>query len=137
VRKLPRVLILWGVPGVGKSTFADWLVNEKKYAHIDTDAQGAGASRAARAWRFVLAALGTPAQYPSAKEFMKLALYNPTPVVLEYGMFAVPDAMGLLGVLRDGGAEAWFDGDRHAAFEAWKAENLKPAGTSPTKSGNR
>jgi hypothetical protein len=29
---------------------------------------------------------------------MNLAVYNATPVVLEYGMFAVPDAMGLLGV---------------------------------------
>jgi hypothetical protein len=120
MRKLPRVLVLWGVPGVGKSTFAGWLVKEKGFAHIDTDAQGAGASRAAKAWRPLLNGAGTP------EEFMKIARYNPEPVVLEYGMFAYPAAIALLGNLRNAGAEPWwFDGDRPAAFAAWKAENVK------------
>jgi hypothetical protein len=70
--------------------------------------------------------LGTPEHYIRAKQFMKVANYNPQPVVLEYGMFAYPDAIELLGTLRDAGAESWwFDGDRTAAFAAWQSENIK------------
>jgi adenylate kinase family enzyme len=58
-RKLPRVLILWGVSGVGKSTFANWLVKEKGFVRVDSDAGGAGDSRAANAWRAMLHRLGT------------------------------------------------------------------------------
>jgi len=126
MRKLPRVLILWGVPGVGKSTFADWLVKEKGYVRIDSDAGGAGASRAAKAWRAVLVRLATREQFAAAREFVKVARYNPQRVVVEYGMFANPDGIELLRTLRDAGAEAWwFDGDPDAAFIAWQAENLK------------
>jgi len=126
VRKLPRVLVLWGVPGVGKSTFTDWLVEKKDFGRIDSDAGGAGASRPAKAWRVVLGALGTATQFALAEEFVKVARYNPQPVVLEYGMGANSGGIELLRLLRDAGAEVWwFDGDRPAAFEAWKAENVK------------
>jgi hypothetical protein len=126
VRKLPRVLILWGVPGVGKSTFAAWLVKEKGFAHVDTDVGGGGGSRAAKAWRAVLEKLGTPEQLGKAKEFMKVAPYNPQPVVVEYGMFAYPEAIALLRTLRDWGADTWwFDGERNAALAAWQEENVK------------
>ena len=30
-------MVLWGVPGVGKSTFARWLKSNKGYEHVDTD----------------------------------------------------------------------------------------------------
>jgi hypothetical protein len=126
VRKLPRVLILWGVPGVGKSTYADWLVKEKGFVRVDSDAGGAGNTRAAKAWRVVLATLGTPQQFAALREFMKVAPYNAQPVVVEYGMLANEGGIGLLRLMRDSGAETWwFDGDRDAAFEAWKAENVK------------
>jgi hypothetical protein len=126
MRKPPRVLVLWGVPGVGKSTFADWLVQEKGFVRIDSDAGGAGDTRAAKAWRVALATLGTPQQFAALKEFMKVAPYNPQPVVVEYGMFANEGGIGLLRLMRDDGAETWwFDGDRDAAFQAWKAENVK------------
>lgn len=118
--KLPRVLILWGVPGTGKSTFAKYLVAEHGYVHIDTDVGGAGDSKAAKAWRAVLNGTGTP------EDFVKIARYNPQPVVMEYGMFANDQGLALLRRLRDSGTEAWwFDGDRQAAFEAWQAENAK------------
>lgn len=120
MRKLPRVLILWGVPGTGKSTFAKCLGKEHGYVHIDTDAGGEGETKAAKAWRAVLNGTGTPEQ------FVKIASYNPQPVVTEYGMFANDQGIALLGRLRDAGAEAWwFDGDRQAAFKAWQDENKK------------
>jgi len=120
MRKLPRLLILWGVPGTGKSTFAKYLVKEHGYVHIDTDVGGAGESKAAKAWRAVLNGTGSP------EEFVKLACYNPKPVVMEYGVFADERSIALLDRMRDAGAEPWwFDGERAAAFKAWQDENKK------------
>jgi hypothetical protein len=120
MRKVPRVLILWGVPGVGKTTFADWLVDNKGFIRIDSDFGGAGNSKAAMAWRAFLNRSGT------SEAFMKVARYSQQPIVLEFGMYATVGAIGLLKQLRQAGAEVWwFDGDRDEAFEAWKKENRK------------
>ena len=40
------LMILWGVPGTGKSTFAHWLVEKKGFMHVDTDAIGTGRAKA-------------------------------------------------------------------------------------------
>src|SRR6202030_3886492 len=65
-------------------------------------------------------------QFAALREFMKVAPYTPQPVVVEYGLFASEGGVGLLRLMRDEGAEAWwFDGDRDAAFQAWTAENVK------------
>jgi hypothetical protein len=32
------LMVLWGVPGTGKSYFAHWLVTDKGYVHSETDA---------------------------------------------------------------------------------------------------
>src|SRR6266851_6388087 len=126
MRKLPRALMLWGVPGAGKTTYADYLVREHGYTHIESDASGAGDSRAAKAWRAVLANLDKPEMTALAKEFAKVAQYERQPVVLEYGMGATEGGIGLLKVMVNAGAEAWwFEGDPDAAFAAWKAENTK------------
>src|SRR5207245_9244107 len=90
------------------------------FANVDTDAQGAGESRAAQAWRALLNGQGSP------ENFVRVASYNPEPVVVEYGMFADDTGRALLGRLRDAGAAAWwFDCDRPAALAAWKAETVK------------
>jgi hypothetical protein len=118
--KLPRLLILWGAPGTGKSTFARYLVDHHGYVHIDTDVGGAGHSKAAKAWQALLTGQGAP------EDFVKSALYNPQRVVVEYGMFANRDGINLLARLRDAGAvPGWFDGDRQPAFRAWRQENAK------------
>jgi hypothetical protein len=120
MRTLPRVLILWGVPGAGKTTFADWLVDNKGFIRIDSDLGGAGNSKAAVAWRAFLNRSGTP------EAFMKVARCSQQPIVLEFGMYASLGAIALLEQLRQAGAEVWsFDGDRDEAFEAWKLENRK------------
>jgi hypothetical protein len=126
MRKLPRVLILWGVPGVGKTTFADWLVENKGFIRIDSDLGGAGSSKAAKAWSAFLKRSETP----EALAFMKVARYSQQPIVLEFGMYATVGAIALLEQLRQAGAEVWwFDGDRDEAFEAWKLENRKSGRT--------
>jgi hypothetical protein len=124
MRQLPRVLILWGVPGAGKTTFADWLVDNKGFIRIDSDSGGAGNSKAAMAWRAFLNRSGTP------EAFMKVARYSQQPIVLEFGMYATLGAIALLEQLRQAGAEVWWvDGDRDEAFEAWKLENRKSGRT--------
>ncbi len=94
-------MILWGIPGAGKSTFARWLADHKGFTHAETD-QGAAA-----AIQHVAAA--QPGQ----------------PVVWEYGMWVQPDTVETVHKLKSFGAEPlWFDGDRHAAFQAWRNENI-------------
>lgn len=127
MRKLPRVLILWGVPGVGKSTYARWLRDDKDFTYIDTDSHGAGSGRIARAWRALLDGHSTPEQ------FMEVARYSPSPVVVEFGMYANPSGIAALDRFRKAGAEAWwFDGNRDAALVAWRAENVKGSRYFPT-----
>jgi len=127
IRKLPRVLILWGVPGAGKTTFADWLVDNKGFIRIDSDLGGAGNSKPAMAWRAFLNRSGTP------ETFMKVAGYSQQPIVLELGMYATLGAIELLEQLRQAGSEVWwFDGDRDEAFKAWKLENRKSGRTFDT-----
>jgi hypothetical protein len=66
------------------------------YLHIDSDARGAGDSRAAQAWRTTLAHQGTPAMIGLAEQFVKVARYDTQPVALEYGMFARVGGINIL-----------------------------------------
>ena len=48
------------------------------------------------------------------------------PVVWEYGMYVQPDTFDVIRRLREEGADPWwFDGDREAAFQAWRSGNVK------------
>ncbi len=118
---LGHLVILWGVPGTGKSTFARWLVQEMGYEHVETDAavlHGPGTALQ-RAWMVAGNARGVEA-------FIEAVEGNLIPVVVEYGMWATDDSLRRLDDLRQLGAEPWwFDGDRAAAMEAWRDENQK------------
>ena len=98
---LQTLMVIWGVPGSGKSTFARWLVNSHGYLHAETDA-GADVNHA-----LVLARRG----------------YK---VVIEWGAWARQDAIDFVSGWAAEGAQAfWFNGDRDAAFKAWRHENVK------------
>jgi hypothetical protein len=123
VADLGRLLVLWGIPGTGKSTFARWLSREKGFEHVDNDKvamkveSGGALTNLEQAWKDVE---GSP------ESFVTLVTSHSSPVVVEYGMFADEPGVRLLGQLRDLGAEPWwFDGDRGAAKEAWRDENRK------------
>lgn len=112
----PRLVILWGFPGAGKSYFAQWLQSAKSFTHVDTDALRGRELDADWYRRF------TRATTPEA--YMELVSRHGRPVVVEFGLWATPDNIALLRRLRDAGGEPWFFcGDRHAAKDAWRQEN--------------
>lgn len=118
---LGRLVVLWGVPGAGKSTFARWLVQEMGYEHVETDAAvlDGPATALQRAWITAGNARGIEA-------FVEAVGGNALPVVVEYGMWADDDHLVHLGYLRQLGAEPWwFDGERSAAKEAWREKNRR------------
>jgi hypothetical protein len=114
-------MILWGVPGTGKSTFARWLVENKGFIHVDTDAIVTGRAKPTtliEAWQ------QTYERSLQPKAFMNLVADQGRPFVAEYGLWAYPRNITLLSDLRKVGAEPWwFDGYRLAAFAAWRKEN--------------
>ena len=118
MRPLPQVLVLWGVPGAGKSYFAEWLANHKGFARIDTHSMGAGSSPLEWSWYAVLNGQAEP------ETFVKLANAYGSPVVLEYGLWANRQNIERLSRIVAAGAEAWwFDGDREAACQSWRQAN--------------
>src|SRR2546425_6523542 len=111
------LIVVWGVPGAGKSTFARWLSNSKGFTHIETDVPVG--TECDDAWRQTFSGKLKP------EAFMNVIARHDHPVVLECGLYASPPAIKLLCGLKQLGADAWwFDGDRAAAFAAWRAENL-------------
>jgi hypothetical protein len=114
-QKMPPVLILWGIPGAGKSHFARWLAQKRGFTHVEADANGT--SQLEQAWR---------ASYTiaSPQAFLQAVRTHRRPVVLEFGLWATPRNIQLLATLRAQAANVWwFDGDRDAARQAWRAEN--------------
>ena len=115
-----QVIILWGVPGTGKSTFArEWLKRRLGYRYIDTDAIALGRAKGTdreRLWT------------SSPEQFVADAVASKRPVAVEYGMWANEAGIVALRRLRELGASPWwFDGDRDAAFVRWQEENAKSA----------
>jgi AAA domain len=116
-RALPRLLVLWGLPGTGKSTYARWLAGEKGFTHIDTDNMGAGSNPVEWSWFAVVNQGADPAR------FVRLAAGWEQPVVLESGVYPTAD---LPERMRAEGAKAWwFDGDQLVARQAWREKNSR------------
>ncbi len=111
-----RLIVLWGVPGAGKSRFASHLVEDHGFIFIDTDA-GVGTDRLRASW-FSMINRG-----PTGP-FLNEVATQAQPVVAEYGLWANADNIALLRQLEIHGAEPWwFDGDRDACFAGWTQEN--------------
>ena len=95
----PSVLLICGVPGAGKSTFCDWLVESLGYHRVDVDTN----SDPAICGLLVPTAAGA--------EQLMVALVACQPVVLDWGFpvifLPLVDALMKLGV-----SGWWFDGDR-------------------------
>lgn len=114
-----RLIVLWGIPGAGKSRFASHLADDHGFVFIDTDA-GAETDRLHRAWFSMISRTGP------IGPFVDEVAVQPRPVVAEYGLWATADNIALLRKLESHGAEPWwFDGDRDACFAAWQEENRR------------
>ena len=98
------LMVLWGVPGTGKSYFARWLVTNKGYVHAETDAG-----------------------LQLALNLASRSLQYGRPVVIEWGVYVDESAINTVRRWQEAGADAWwFDSEsREAAREAWKLENVK------------
>ena len=116
-----KLMILWGVPGTGKSTFAGWLRDNKGFTHVDTDAVATGRAKPTvltQAWE------GTYERKFAPAAFIEAIAKHGRPVVAEYGLWANAGNIELLRNLQQRGADPWwFDGYRLAAFAAWHNEN--------------
>jgi hypothetical protein len=85
--------------------------------HVETDAFGETEIEVALQRTFL--------RELTPQAFMNLVAKHDRPIVLEYGVYAYPPAIALLRELKQLGAEPWwFDGDRDAAFAAWRDENV-------------
>jgi hypothetical protein len=115
----PRLIVLWGIPGSGKSRFASHLADDHGFLFIDTDA-GSGLDPVRSAW-FSVIGRTNPIEL-----FTDEVAAQPRPVVAEYGLWATADNIALLQRLERHGAEPWwFDGDRDACFAGWQEENRR------------
>jgi hypothetical protein len=57
---------------------------------------------------------------------MDAAVHHGQPIVTEYGVWGTPDTVARLREFQQQGAMVcWFDADRNAAFETWKAEKRR------------
>jgi hypothetical protein len=122
------VVILWGVPGAGKSTVARWLRDEKGYEHVENDktALKGVTTDLEQAW------VAVPRGQVSPAAFVSAAQRRGRPVVVEYGLWARRPWIDLLRRLQVAGAEPWwFDGDRVAAKAAWREDNRKSSRPFP------
>ena len=96
-------IVVSGVPGTGKSTYASWLHQTYGFVHQDVDRQG----------------------LPSA------SVLTQRPLVVDWGFPAnepgLTDCIALIRSWKTTGAKVWwFDGDREAALESFLKRGTVP-----------
>lgn len=106
-----RLLLISGLPGAGKTDFAAWL-ESRGWARIEDDRLGFAAPDLAEAWAEARAGRPEPLEALAA---------NRGDVVVEWGFVPLDMNLELVRKLAARGWSAWyFDGDRPAAFRAWR-----------------
>ncbi|TMC49240.1 MAG: hypothetical protein E6J14_09245 [Chloroflexi bacterium] len=107
-----QAIVISGVPGTGKSTFAGWLQRERGFTHVDADHGGLNRPEL-RKWL-------PDCQAPSAdvEPFCDALRALGERVVLDWGFPVV--CLPVIRAIHAAGVTAWwFDGDRAAARKAF------------------
>jgi hypothetical protein len=97
------------------------MVEHEGFEHIDTDSLAGHPFTALEHLWVEVVRRGAPAE-----SLVSAVLAYPRAVVIEFGLWATPDNIGLMRDLKSSGASTWWlDGDREAAFQAWRNENVR------------
>ena len=110
-KPVPRNILVAGIPGSGKTTYCQWLEQEKGFLHLDFDELLNG--RGTRPKLSLIQHLGH-----TAEEFVCAISGKKQPIVIDWG-FPV-GGLTLVRLFKESGfAIWWFDGDRNAAKESF------------------
>ncbi len=122
---MQSLMVLWGLPGTGKSTFGRWLVGNKGFTNVDNDlvaVNQAPRTDLTNAWD--QSWMGSPPLNPTP--FMTAVARHGHPVVLQCGLSAKPHNIDLVRQIQYlDGDTWWFDGDRALALAAWLKESQR------------
>ncbi|MEQ1598533.1 MAG: hypothetical protein ABL880_04110 [Methylotenera sp.] len=107
-----------GLPGSGKSTFAEWLSREKNYFYVDMERGGLDTLEIREIWN----------QFEDGSNesaFLNYLRDQKKDIVLDWNF--PPQSLDLVQRLKENGIEVWwFDGDRLSARKRFLERNTEP-----------
>jgi hypothetical protein len=115
------LIFIAGIPASGKTYFGNWLAREKKFVHVNLEANDQVKLGLGKEWD---RACGTPG---SAHEFVKGLKAMGRDVVVTWG-FPPPCLFIVERLIGEGMEPWWFDGDHKAAEQAYM---LRPGAHPP------
>jgi hypothetical protein len=98
------VIFLAGIPGAGKSSFAEWLARKKDFIHVDMEQDGLDKHGFRTHWERFRNAL-------TSSDFIDALLRHSNPIALDWG-FPVQCLDIVTALQRQGSILWWFTGDR-------------------------
>ena len=115
------IILIAGIPGSGKSSYAAWLQEHKGFLHIDLDEDEGGLLESAELKSFRDAAFEIGSAKPLVESLSKLS----KPIVVDWGFPA--RYLGVVSAFKSAGMQLWwFDGDRMAARQAFLRRGTVP-----------
>ena len=119
---LERLLLLSGIPASGKSTYGQWLADNKGFLFLDAENEGSLDGVGLRPLWNSMFSPGA-AVVPFVQALRQLG----QPIALDWGF--PPACLPVIEALKHAGFEIWwFDGDRAAARQSFITRNTVPIG---------
>jgi hypothetical protein len=112
------VILLAGIPGSGKSSFAEWLAREKGFIHVDMEKDGLDKHGFREHWeRFC--------NDTTSSDFVGVLLKHSNPIALDWG-FPVHCLNIVASLQKQGIVLWWFTGDRLHTRNYFEARGTIP-----------